>query len=212
MLADAAGEAGDVRGGEGVVIAERHAVDEVPAGRFEIGEEAVRAGDAGHGDDRPIARQAHGAAPRIDGARHRRPRDGGEGVRHAPPRRQRRGAGRRLAGDDQRVGVPDRAERLAQAAAGQRLVAFVGRGHHREIDVAGEGQVLEAVVEQVDGGAEAALGEGAGPEAIRDSTKTPAPGTPRASISGSSPARARSASARTPSLTTVTPSTGSVRR
>ncbi len=59
------------------------------------------------------------------------------------------------------------AERFAQAAARQRAIALVGGRDDRQVDVADQPQVLEAVVEQVDGGAEAALGEGAGPEAIR---------------------------------------------
>ena len=83
-----------------------------------------------------------------------------------------------------------RVERLAQPAHRQHATArhLAGR-RHQDVEVARQLHVLEAVVEHVHGGAELALGEHAGQVAIRRTTTTTAPGTARASISGSSPAR-----------------------
>jgi hypothetical protein len=83
--------------------------------------------------------------------------------------------------------MANRPERLAQAAAWQRAVVLVGGRNDSEVDVALEPQVLEAVVEHVDGGAEAALGEGAGPEAIRadeDAGPGDAPGQHQRLVAG----------------------------
>ena len=92
--------------------------------------------------------------------------------------------------------MPDRAEGLAQAAARQRTIAFVGGGHDRQVDVAEEPQVLEAVVEEVDRRAEAALGQRPGPEAVRTDEDAGARHADALIVTGESPAAAAALAAR----------------
>ena len=68
-----------------------------------------------------------------------------------------------VTGHDHGVGARDRVDRLAQPAAGERpRVGDVARVDQHEVRVAREHHMLKPVVEQVDRGAEHALGEHAG--------------------------------------------------
>ena len=113
-----------------------------------------------------------------------------------------------VVGRQDRVGGDQRVERLAQPPGGQRDAdsPTSSRPTITMIDVAIELQVLEPVVQDVNRGAELMLGQASGQIAIRRTTSTITPGSCRASISGSSPERARSARMPSGSRTTTTPS------
>ena len=62
-------------------------------------------------------------------------------------------------GDQRRVGRRRRVEPLAQAPGRQRPVLEIFLGDEQQVDVARQREMLKAIVEQVDGRAEPALGE-----------------------------------------------------
>ena len=83
---------------------------------------------------------------------------------NARPMRSGRGVVAR--GDQRRVGGGRRLEPFAQPAGGHRPILQILFGDEQQIDVARQLEMLKPIVEQVDGGAEAPLGEPAGEIAI----------------------------------------------
>ena len=67
---------------------------------------------------------------------------------------------------ERRIGGGRRVEPLAQTSGRHRPILQVVFGDEQQIDVARQLEVLKPIVEQVDGGAEPALGEPAGQIAI----------------------------------------------
>ena len=106
------------------------------------------------------SRVAGDAARRADRARHAEHRRDAERAADAL------GRGVVAGGDQRRIGRRRRVERFAQAAGRQRPILQIVFGDEQQIDVARQLEMLKAVVEQVDGRAEAALGEAAGQIAI----------------------------------------------
>ena len=125
----------------------------------------------------------------------------------ATPKRAADALGRGVVagGDQRRVGGARRVERLAQPAGRQRPILQIVVGDQQQIDVARQLEMLKAVVEQVDGGAELVLGEAAGEIAIGADQHRHAGQRARQHqrlVAGAS----RPARTRVPSETTVTPS------
>ncbi len=78
--------------------------------------------------------------------------------------------------------------------------------HEQQVDVARQLQMLEPVVEQHARSRRSGARPRTRPDSDPRPTSTGTPGSARASICGSSPARATGSSTRSPSLTTTTPS------
>ena len=122
-----------------------------------------------------------------------------------------------------RASLPSPATRIASAATGRakRLAQPARRQESRPLQIGSvdDQQIhvarkhANAEIRRQEGGPSrpGAVRRRGRPESGRRETSTAHVGSARASINGSSPARARSARSRVPSLTTVTPSSGSVR-
>ena len=177
------------------MIAERSARAPRPSPPSQAVEETLGPRDAGdrHDDAAP-----GGGAPagkrRTAAARQRDARSKCAGQPAAGSRRfrRRRRPGPRAARRPRRAASSGSRSRPAgSTAAVDVLVAG-----EQQIDVARQLEMLKPIVEQVDRRAEAALGEPAGQVAIRRDEHRRRPAACRASISGSSPARSRSAQTR----------------
>ena len=144
-----------------MVIAERHHAGDFPAGGGDVGFESIGTRDAGHEeharrgrhDDR-IARAGHhaGRADRARDAEH-----GRQIERAADPLRRRGVAGVH----ERRVRGRRRRQPLAQASGRERMIAQIVLGHEQQVDVPRQLEILKAVVQNVDCGAEPTLGEAA---------------------------------------------------
>ena len=132
-----------------------------PAGRRQIGKEALGPRDAGDGEH---ARSRVGSTTESPAAR---PCDGSaERARHANAGRHAERAADALGGrrrrrpcTSARVGARRRGDRLAQPPAGSTRSVRSSSLDHEQIDVARQREVLKPVVEQVDRRAELLLGE-----------------------------------------------------
>ena len=153
--------------GEGMVIAERQPVGQRQPAAARSREERVRPGDAGDGDD-GRSRGRRTAPPHGSTARG----TAGRGTAVKACATPQRAASAAAAAGVSPVTIRASAWRTAPNAS-RRPPRGSGRSRSSAAETTARStsrasaQVLEAVVEQVDGGAEAALGQGAGPEAIR---------------------------------------------
>ena len=73
---------------------------------------------------------------------------------------------RRAAGEHDRIGAAERGQRLAQSSGGKQAVASIFGSDQHDIEIAGEGAMLEAIVEQVELRSELLLGKDAGGVAV----------------------------------------------
>ena len=178
-----------------MVIAKGKRAGKLPAGRRQIRKKTRWPGNACDGEHtgsradggRVTAGYRTGTAQRPPHAEH-----GRDAKRPADAFGSRFVAG----GDEHRICRGCIGERFAQATCGKRAIGDIVLVDEQQIHGPLQLQMLKAVVEHVHGGAEPPFG---------DETCGVAD-TARASISGSSPARATSASTARPSETTVTPS------